>query len=208
MPIYHGNGTILGVGCAICSGATVVLRKKFSASNFWKECIQYNCTCFIYVGEICRFLVNQPPSLLDRQHNIRLAFGNGLRKNVWEDFNKRFGIKCVEFYAASEGNCTMINYVSKIGSCGFVPLINFFHKAFPVCLLKIDENMQPIRDKNGFCIECKIGEKGLLIGFIGKIPTAQYNGYANNAEATNSKIIENVFRKGQKAFNSGNYIMI
>jgi acyl-CoA synthetase (AMP-forming)/AMP-acid ligase II len=77
--------------------------------------IQYNCTSFVYVGEICRFLVNQPPSDLDRQHKIRFAFGNGMRRNVWEDFNKRFGIKCVEFYGASEGNCSMANYVSKLG---------------------------------------------------------------------------------------------
>ena len=203
LPLYHSNGTLLGTGSAICLGATVVLRKKFSASNFWKECIQYNCTSFIYVGEICRFLVNQPASLLDRQHSIRLAFGNGLRKNVWEEFDKRFAIKCVEFYAASEGNCTMQNFISKVGCCGFVPLINYIFKALPVCLIKIDDNMQPIRDKNGYCIECKIGEKGLLIGFIGKETTTQYNGYANNPEASKSKIIENVFKNGQRAFNSG-----
>jgi hypothetical protein len=97
----------------------------------------------------------------------------------------------------------MINFVSKIGSCGFVPLINSIIKVYPVCLIKIDQQMRPIRDKNGFCIECERGEKGLLIGIIGKIATAQYSGYANNTEATNSKIIENVFRKGQRAFNSG-----
>jgi fatty-acyl-CoA synthase len=77
--------------------------------------IQYKCTTFIYVGEICRFLVNQPPSSLDRQHKIRFAFGNGMRKNVWEQFYQRFGIKCAEFYGASEGNCTMVNFVSKLG---------------------------------------------------------------------------------------------
>jgi acyl-CoA synthetase (AMP-forming)/AMP-acid ligase II len=107
LPIYHGNGNVIGVGSAIVSGATVVLRKKFSASNFWKDAIHYNCTAFVYVGEICRFLVNQPPSPLDRQHMIRKALGNGLRKNVWIEFNKRFGVKCTEFYAASEGNCTL-----------------------------------------------------------------------------------------------------
>jgi acyl-CoA synthetase (AMP-forming)/AMP-acid ligase II len=100
-------GGLIGMGAALVAGATVVLRKKFSASNFWKECIQYNCTTFIYVGEICRFLVNQPVSEADRKHNIRKAFGNGLRENVWKEFYSRFGIKCVEFYAASEGNCTM-----------------------------------------------------------------------------------------------------
>lgn len=107
LPIYHGNGGLLGIGAAIVSGATVVLRKKFSASQFWRECIQYNCTSFIYVGEICRFLVNQPKSDLDRAHKVRVAVGNGLRRNIWREFNDRFGVNCCEFYAASEGNCTM-----------------------------------------------------------------------------------------------------
>lgn len=208
LPIYHANGTMLGVGSAICSGATCVLRKKFSASNFWKECIQYKCTVIIYVGEICRFLVNQPPSDLDRAHSVRIAIGNGMRKNVWEEFNTRFGnIKCIEFYAASEGNCTLINFVSKTGACGFFPLLNFIKRIYPVTLIKIDEQMRPIRDSRGYCIECKVGEKGLLIGMIGKVATAQYNGYANNTEASNSKIIDNVFAKGQRAFNSGDLMV-
>ena len=126
-----------------------------------------------------------------------------MRKNVWEDFNSRFGIKCAEFYGASEGNCTMVNFVSKVGACGFVPITNYVHKIMPICLIKIDEDMKPIRDKNGFCIECKRGEKGLLVGFIGRSAQTQYSGYANNAEATNSKVIKDVFRKGQNAFNSG-----
>lgn len=204
LPIYHGNGTLLGVGSAITVGSTIVLRKKFSASNFWQDCIKYNCTAFIYVGEICRFLVNQPPSHLDRAHKVRKAYGNGLRINVWKEFNKRFGIDCLEFYAASEGNCTMLNLAYKIGSCGFKPLIaNIFTNVYPIFLIKIDEQMNPIRDENGFCIECKTGEKGLLIGMIGNEPTKAFNGYANNPEASKKKIIDNVFKSGQKAFNTG-----
>jgi acyl-CoA synthetase (AMP-forming)/AMP-acid ligase II len=107
LPIYHGNGGMLGVGAAIVSGATVVLRKKFSASQFWRECIEHECTAFVYVGEICRFLVNQPKSELDRAHKVSKAFGNGLRTNVWKEFSERFGVKCLEFYGASEGNCTI-----------------------------------------------------------------------------------------------------
>lgn len=107
LPLYHSNGAILGTGAAIICGATVVLRKKFSASNFWRECIQYKCTSFIYVGEICRFLLNQPASAFDRQHRVRKAFGNGMRENVWREFTNRFNVQCYEFYAASEGNCTM-----------------------------------------------------------------------------------------------------
>jgi len=89
------------------------LRSKFSATNFWKDCIEYKCTVFIYVGEICRFLVNQPVSPLNQQHYIRKALGNGLRENVWKDFYSRFHVECVEFYAASEGNCTMGKIILK-----------------------------------------------------------------------------------------------
>ena len=208
LPIYHANGVIIGVGSSIISGATVVLRKKFSASNFWKECIQFKCTAFIYVGEICRFLVNQPPSKLDQSHTVRKAIGNGLRANVWKEFHARFNVKCIEFYAASEGNCTMVNTVSKIGACGFLPLINKYIPFLPVHLIKIDADMNPIRDKKGFCIPCRPGETGLLIGIIGNRAKTAFNGYANNTSASNKKIIEDVFKKGQRAFNSGDALVM
>jgi acyl-CoA synthetase (AMP-forming)/AMP-acid ligase II len=111
LPIYHSNGCVLGIGSAIVSGATVVLRRKFSATQFWQDCIRHNCTAFIYVGEICRFLVNQPESEFDKTHKITKAIGNGLRTNVWREFMNRFGkIKFCEFYGASEGNCGMSSY--------------------------------------------------------------------------------------------------
>jgi acyl-CoA synthetase (AMP-forming)/AMP-acid ligase II len=100
------------------------LRNKFSATNFWKDCIEYKCTVFIYVGEICRFLVNQPVSPLDQQHTIRKALGNGLRENVWKEFYSRFRVECVEFYAASEGNCTMGKLKKKLKRVFFI--YNFF----------------------------------------------------------------------------------
>lgn len=110
LPIYHSNGGVIGIGAALINGNTVVLRKKFSATNFWRDCIRYNCTALIYVGEICRFLVNQPKSPIDRSHTVKKAIGNGLRANVWKEFHQRFGIKCFEFYSASEANCTIGKY--------------------------------------------------------------------------------------------------
>lgn len=111
LPIYHANGGVVGIGSAVLCGATVVLKKKFSASNFWKDCIKHNCTLFFYIGEVCRFLVNQPASPLDRQHKIRLALGNGMRANIWREFYTRFGIECCELYGSSEGNCTLSNFI-------------------------------------------------------------------------------------------------
>lgn len=69
-------------------------------------------------------------------------------------------------------------------------------RVYPVTIIKIDDQMNPIRDKNGFCIECESNEKGLCIGIIGKSTNSAYSGYANNQKESNKKIIENVFKKG------------
>ncbi len=89
----------------------------------------------------------------------------------------------------------------KIGCCGFVPLLNYISRVHPVCLIRTDEDMNPIRDARGFCVECKRGEKGLLVGLINNnIPLMAYSGYANNSRASNSKVIDNLFRKGKWTF--------
>lgn len=56
MPLYHSAAGIMGIGSIIVLGTTVVIRKKFSASNFWKDCVKYNCTASQYIGEICRLV--------------------------------------------------------------------------------------------------------------------------------------------------------
>jgi solute carrier family 27 (fatty acid transporter), member 1/4 len=85
-----------------------------------------------------------------------------------------------------------------------MPLINKVKRVLPIYVIRIDEEMNPMRDERGHCVECEPGEKGLLIGMIGKNPTTQFSGYANSAQASSKKIIEDVFKKGQRAFNSGN----
>jgi solute carrier family 27 fatty acid transporter 1/4 len=96
-----------------------------------------------------------------------------------------------------------VNIVQKLGSCGFTPLLNKIIPVFPLYVIKIDTKMNPIRDSRGFCVKCEPGEKGLLVGIIGNNPVTAYNGYANNSQASRTKVLENVFRKGQSGFNSG-----
>lgn len=208
LPVYHSNAGFIGIGAALISGATVVMRRKFSASNFWKECIQYNVTAFAYVGEVCRYLVNQPVSKLDKAHSVRLCVGNGTRANVHKEFSERFGIKLMEFYASTEGNCTLINNVAKLGACGYLPRINRYFKFLPTFVIKIDQDMNPVRDSNGHCIYCEPNEKGLLVGLIdNSTARQQYNGYANSADASNKKVIKDLFKTGQMAFNTGDLVM-
>ncbi|CAF0715294.1 unnamed protein product [Brachionus calyciflorus] len=207
LPIYHSNAGILGLGAGLISGATVILRKKFSASNFWKDAIKYNCTAFSYVGEICRYLLNQPPSDLDKKHKIKLCFGNGTRDYISKDFLDRFGVKCLEIYGATEGNVVLVNTVGKHGACGYIPIINRYFQLLPYYLIKVDDALNPIRDEKGFCIQCLPGEKGLIVGILGKSIKSEFSGYANSSEATNKKLIENLFYKGQRAFNTGDVLV-
>ena len=68
-----------------------------------------------YIGEICRYLLAQPPRLFDRQHRVRMMFGNGLRPQIWNEFKERFGIERIgEFYGATEGNANIGELDSKI----------------------------------------------------------------------------------------------
>ena len=148
-------------------------------------------------------MLNQPPSPQDRDHKVKVAIGNGLRLNIWSDFRRRFGVRPVEFYASSEGNCIIVNTHHYPGACGFVPILNRFFKILPLNIVKIDSQNKPIRDKKGFCIPCEPGEKGLAIGVIGKTTKTAYAGYANNKTASDSKILDNIFNRGQRAFDTG-----
>ncbi len=84
-----------------------------------------------------------------------------------------------------------------------MPILNRFIGSFKLFVIKTDNDLNPIRDRNGCCIVCKENEKGLLIGMIGTSVKTSYSGYANNKQASDKKIIYDVFRKGEKAFNSG-----
>uniref|UniRef100_A0A8B9GXL8 Very long-chain fatty acid transport protein n=1 Tax=Astyanax mexicanus TaxID=7994 RepID=A0A8B9GXL8_ASTMX len=208
LPLYHSAGNIMGVGQCLVHGLTVVIRRKFSASRFWDDCIRYNCTVVQYIGEICRYLLSQPVRPSEANHCVRVAIGNGLRPNVWEAFAKRFGMKQIgEFYGATECNCSIANLDGKMGACGFNSVI--LPNIYPIRLLRVEEeNMELIRDREGLCIPCRPGEPGVLVGrIIQQDPLRRFDGYANQ-EATNKKIIHNVFQKGDSAYLSGDLMVM
>ncbi|MBN3318134.1 S27A1 protein, partial [Atractosteus spatula] len=206
LPLYHSAGNIMGVGQCLVNGLTVVIKKKFSASRFWEDCVKYNCTVVQYIGEICRYLLSQPSREVERQHRVRLAVGNGLRPSVWEAFTQRFNIKQVgEFYGATECNCSIANMDGKVGACGFNSRI--LPNVYPIRLVKVnEETMELIRDRSGLCVSCRPGEPGLLVGRINQQdPLRRFDGYANES-ATTKKIAYNVFKKGDSAYLSGDVL--
>ncbi|XP_030591063.1 long-chain fatty acid transport protein 1a [Archocentrus centrarchus] len=208
LPLYHSAGNIIGVGQCLIHGLTVVVKKKFSASRFWEDCIKYNCTVVQYIGEICRYLLSQPVRPAEKQHKVRLAVGNGLRPSVWEAFMERFGVGQIgEFYGATECNCSIANMDGKVGACGFNSRI--LPNVYPIRLVRVDEDtMELVRDSRGLCVPCRPGEPGLLVGRINQQdPLRRFDGYANQ-DATKKKIAHNVFKKNDSAYLSGDVLVM
>ncbi|XP_029952668.1 very long-chain acyl-CoA synthetase-like [Salarias fasciatus] len=206
LPLYHTAGFLMGLTGAINLGITIVLRRKFSASNFWDDCRKHNVTVIQYIGEIMRYLCNTPKKDNDRDHKVRLAVGNGIRADAWAEFLQRFGdIRVCECYGATEGNAGFVNYIGKIGAIGKEHFL--YKKTCPYSLIRYDtEKEEPVRDSKGFCMEVPVGETGLLIGKIGK--GTEFTGYAKNKQQTEKKKLRDVFVKGDLYFNSGDLLRI
>ena len=205
LPMYHSIGGVVATGAMLVNGGAVVLRRRFSAGCFWDDVVEWDCTLFQYIGEICRYLVNSPPHKREAAHRIRLCCGNGLRPDVWEAFKSRFHIpQILEFYAATESNFSLYNCEGEPGAIGRIP--SFLAHRFPVALIKFDiETGQPRRNEAGFCIRCSANEVGEAIGKIhddGASPGGRFEGYTDEA-ATDRKILRNVFVNGDAWFRTG-----
>ena len=194
LPLYHNNALTVALSSVINSGSTLLLGKSFSASPFWDEVIAGDATAFIYIGEICRYLLNQPPKPTDRAHKVRLIGGNGLRPEIWNEFTKRFGIARVcEFYASSEGNTAFINIFNVPQTTGISPT--------PLAYVEYDPDTgAPLRDENGRVRRVPAGEPGLLISPVNKLQP--FDGYTDK-ESSEKKLVRNAFREGDCWFNSG-----
>ena len=203
LPLYHSAGGVIAVGLALTSGASLVLKRKFSVNDFWDDVNKYGVTIFQYIGELCRYLLNAPEHKYEKSHNLRMACGNGLRPDIWDAFKDRFKINNIlEFYGATEGNVSLMNYDGKSGAIGRIP--KYIEKILNVHIIKFDiEKEEPIRDENGFCIPCDVNEVGEAIGKIAI--EGSFEGYVDK-EATKKKILSDVFEKGDQYFRSGDLL--
>ena len=207
LPLYHATGGVVGLGSTLFTGGTVVLRKKFSVEKFWEDCAKYNVTVITYIGELFRYLISAPKNEFEKQHNIRGMYGNGLRPDVWKVVQDRFGINnIIEFYGASEGNVSLTNVDSRFGSIGRIP--PYAKNALPTKIVKFDVvNEKVVRNEDGFCIECENDEAGEVIGLIPNEDkfSGKFEGYTDK-EATEKKILKDVFEKGDQWFSSGDLL--
>lgn len=194
LPLYHNNALTVALSSVLNSGSTLALDSSFSASRFWDRVIAADATAFVYIGEICRYLLNQPPKPTDRAHKVRVICGNGLRPEIWDEFAERFGIpRICEFYGASEGNAAFINMLNMPRTAGMAPM--------PLAYVEYDpETGEPLRGPDGRVRRVPTGQPGLLISPVNKL--SPFDGYTD-PDATEKKLIRNAFKDGDCWFNTG-----
>ncbi|PCJ20802.1 MAG: long-chain-acyl-CoA synthetase [Gammaproteobacteria bacterium] len=197
LPLYHATGMLVCWGAITAGGAAIVIKRRFSASQFWDDIRRYNCTGFGYVGELCRYLMNQPEKADDANNPVQKIIGNGLRPTIWKEFKTRFDIANIyEFYASSEGNVAFTNIFNMDNTMGF--------GAGNVAVVKYDkENETTVKNAQGYMVSTDVGEAGLLIGEITK--ATPFVGYTQK-DKTEGAILRNVFKQGDSFYNTGDLV--
>ncbi|RON38463.1 long-chain-acyl-CoA synthetase [Pseudomonas brassicacearum] len=197
LPLYHATGLCVCWGSAISGASGFAIRRKFSASQFWNDVRKYRATTLGYVGELCRYLVDQPPSADDSQHRVTKMIGNGLRPGAWGEFKTRFGVNHIcELYAASDGNIGFTNILNFDNTVGF-SLMSWELAAYD------HDSGAPIRDAEGFMRKVAKGEQGLLLAKIDD--KAPLDGYTD-PQKTEKVVLHDVFEKGDRYFNTGDLL--
>lgn len=205
LPMYHSVGGVQATGAMLVGGGSVVIREKFSASQFWADIVRWDCTLLQYIGELCRYLLNTPVCIEEKEHRIRLACGNGLSSEVWDAFKERFRIpQLLEFYAATEGNVSLFNVQGKRGAIGHIPPY-LAHRFSPALVVFDVEQGLPARNEAGRCIRCAPNEPGEALSRLDADRLnvgSRFEGYTS-AGASESKILRNVFERGDAWVRTG-----
>jgi fatty-acyl-CoA synthase len=206
LPLYHSAGGAMAVGAVLRAGGTIAIRRRFSAREFWPDVRRSEATAFQYIGEFCRYLLHAPPDPREGEHALRFCIGNGLRPDIWAAFRDRFRIpRIVEFYGATEGNVALMNLEGREGSVGRPPSRLFMDAR----LVRYDvERDEHVRDAQGRLVECGPGEPGELIAALPRKPgdtRGRFEGYTS-PEATERKILRDVFAEGDAFFRTGDLL--
>ncbi|WP_228517498.1 long-chain-acyl-CoA synthetase [Aliidiomarina indica] len=198
LPLYHNTALSASLSTVIATASTLALARRFRVSEFWQDIREHGATSFVYIGELCRYLLNQPVAPDDKAHQVRAVLGNGLRAEVWDRFQNRFGIPYIyELYGASEGNIGFVNVFNLKRTVGFSPM--------RFAVVRFDyEKEQPIVDTRGFMLRVQKGDVGLLLAEISK--NTPFDGYTNNQDASSAKVLRGVFKPGDAWFHTGDLV--
>lgn len=210
LPLFHGTAFFTGLCYSLGNAGTLCLRRKFSASQFWKDVHESRATRILYIGELCRYLLSTPASPYDQNHNCIVATGNGLRGEIWEKFKQRFGVPEIrEFYRSTEGVAKFDNHGPGVWGAGKIGFGGPIRRVLEddTFIVKYDTDAEmPFRDPvTGFCVRARLGEEGEAIGRVRD--RGLLTEYLHNDDATEKKLLRDVFQKGDIFQRTGDLVV-
>jgi len=164
-PVHHVFASVMGILSVLCAQATLVLARKFSASQFWHHVRHYGVTISQILDAPAAILLTNPESEQDRNHPCRVMYTTSVDMPRFEE---RFGVRIARLFDMSE--LTAITYypeglARREGSCGVSSGL------FDICIL--DDDDCPVA----------VGEEG-QIAVRPRIPHVMMMGYFDDADLT------------------------
>jgi fatty-acyl-CoA synthase len=192
MPMYHSNALMAGWAPALAGGATVALRRRFSASGFLPDVRRYGVTFFNYVGKPLAYVLATPERPDDAENPLRRVFGNEAADLDIERFAQRFGCHVIDGYGSTEGGANVTRSPDMPpGSLGRAP------EGTVVLNAETEEECPPAR----------FDDKGLLVNpdeaigeLVNKLGVAGFEGYWRNDEANAARTRDGMYWTGDLAY--------
>jgi fatty-acyl-CoA synthase len=177
MPLYHGNALNANLFPALRSGATIALRRTFSASGFLPDVQRYGVTFFNTVGRALNHILATPETANDRNHSIKYVLGPETAPADVRAFRKRFGAPVIEGYGSSENAIILLpDPTLPKGSLGR-PLDG-------IDVVILDPTTGEEKPRARYDDDGKLLNAGDAIGeIVSRNATARFEGYYNNPEA-------------------------
>jgi carnitine-CoA ligase len=104
LPLFHGNALLVSAIGSMVLDAKLALAPRFSASRFWDDCRRYEAVEFNTLGGMISILLKQPPGPGDTDHQVRVVLSAGCPPDRWEEFQRRFGVRIIE-WSTRRGSC-------------------------------------------------------------------------------------------------------
>jgi fatty-acyl-CoA synthase len=183
MPLFHSNAIMAGWGPAVAAGASIALRRKFSASQFFPDVRRFGATYANYVGKPLSYILATAPRPDDADNPLRFAYGNEGAPRDLDRFAQRFGVRVVDGFGSSEGGVAIARTPdTPEGALG--PLVD------GVAIFDVDTGE-----------ECPPGVVGELVNTRGP---GQFRGYYKDPEADADRMRGGVYHTGDLAYRDDN----
>lgn len=194
MPLFHGNAIMANLAMAVGLGATVAMRRKFSASGFLPDVRRYGVTYFNYVGRALAYILATADTDGEANTTLRVVFGTEASAQDMARFGARFGCQVVEGYGSSEGAIAM----HKPPDCP-PDALGLPHPGIRVAVLDPQSGVE--------CPRARFGPEGGLVNpdeaigeLVGLNVAHAFEGYYNNPEADAERIRDGRYWSGDLGY--------